>query len=235
MRLALAMPATAAKAIAGNRGDDRLAHIRNRGRAGIDRNFIFGALIPVFSDRAEFRHVGADAEVSPRTGQNDRANRIVVGEAGKYACKFAPHAERHGVAHPRPVKADNSNTIPCGHEDIRHFPPSADVAVGGDEPCTTLSAATSLDRQQQGLRSRDRTTCISRLTSCASSSSGSRTFIRLPIKCLSSFQRTNGRRPVCPFRTLQAWGLPCDSDRSPAVGADSDVEFLFASCRRTAS
>jgi hypothetical protein len=101
-------------------------------------------LIPVFPDRSEFRHVCADAEISTRTGQNDRANRIVAGKARKYACKFAPHAKRHSIAHLRPVEADNSNAIPCGHEDIWHFPPSADVAVGGDEPCTTLLAANKI-------------------------------------------------------------------------------------------
>jgi hypothetical protein len=95
-------------------------------------------LIPVFSYLVELRHIGADAEVRTRTHQNDRANGIIVGKARKYAGEFAPHAERYSIARLRPVEADNSNAIPCGHENIRHFLPSADVAVGDDEPCTTL-------------------------------------------------------------------------------------------------
>ena len=74
----------ATQAIAGDGSDHRFADIRDRGRAVIDRNFIFCALILVFSlMRVELRHIGADTEIRTRTCQHNRANVVIAARVRK--------------------------------------------------------------------------------------------------------------------------------------------------------
>ena len=100
-----------------------LAQTCDRRRAGVDRHLVGGTLIAVFPDPVELGHISANAEVSARTCQNDATNVVVVGQTRKYARKFAPHAERDGIARLRPIERYDCDASPCGDKDVRHFLP----------------------------------------------------------------------------------------------------------------
>jgi hypothetical protein len=122
--------AAAAKAIAGDGGDDRLGQVCDCGRAGIDRNFVGRALIPVLAYAVEFRDIGSHAEVRAPTGQDDCADVIIVGEARKYARKLAPHVQGKSIARLWSIEAYNGDAILFDQEDIPHFLPETPAATG---------------------------------------------------------------------------------------------------------
>ena len=110
--------APAAQAISGNRRDDRFLHIGDRIRTGVYGSFVGGGLLLVVADPVGLRHIGANAEVFARPGQNNRPDVAIPAKRVKYSFKFPPHRQRNRVALCRPVESDNREAALALYDDV---------------------------------------------------------------------------------------------------------------------